>query len=70
MSAVPEIIVWKMRIAAKLISQPRPRPEQRWAQTQTIEQRQLQELIALRTECLRIPSSDVLARHRALAGAE
>jgi hypothetical protein len=25
--------------------------EQRWAQTQTIEQHQLQELIALRTEC-------------------
>ena len=51
MSAVPEIIAWKMRIATKLNSQPRPRPEQRWAQTQTIEQRQLQELIALRTEC-------------------
>jgi hypothetical protein len=35
--------------------------EQRWAQTQTIEQHQLQ-LIALRTDATRIPSSEVLAR--------
>ena len=48
---VPCSIDWKMRVAAKLNSKPRPRPNSAGAQTQTIEQHQLQELIALRTEC-------------------
>jgi len=50
---VPESIDWKIRVAAKLNSKPWPRPNKSWAQTQTIEQQQLQRVdrVAHRVAC-------------------
>jgi len=51
---VPESIDWEMRVAQR---QATAEAQQRWAQTQTIEQHQLQGLTALRTGAMQIPCS-------------
>ncbi len=49
-----------MRCYREAQQQAKAEAEQRWAQTQTIEQHQLQ-LIALRTDAMRIPGQEVFA---------